>query len=482
MRIFRSTLTFLVSTVLLMSSCGHNTSSSTGGDSTAEVKVTMTEANKANAENPESVHIPVTKIELPNGLRILLSENRKLPIFSYYTFFDVGGRYESRQDGTTGATHFLEHMMFKGAKKYGPGEFDSFIEGMGGGTNAYTTFDSTVYYQQLPSSGLKKIIDMEADRLQHVLLEKNAFEKERQVVLEERKMRYENSPGGQLFLGMMQTIFKGTPYGGSVIGDASDVQNLNREQMRKFFDQFYTPDNAIVVIVGDFDTKKIIKELTAAYGNIPSSKGLESFKKKMDHPSRFHFKGKAKIDVKLHGQSPTPIFMKAYRGVKFGDRKGFVMDILSNILGGGASSYFVQKYVQGKKPILRTISVGNYNLRHSGVFFIKGELLKGKSLKDFKRKLSRDVQSLCRTTITSRSLEKTKNQHLTSYFEGLTTNSGIAQVLGDSESLLNDYQFYKKELAIFDSITLDEVKSVCHEVFSGDRSAFVSVWNKYPKK
>ena len=145
------------------------------------------------------------------ALRLLVVENNKLPIVSYYTFFDVGGRFESRETGTTGATHFLEHMMFKGAKKYKAGEFEKIVEGNGGRGNAYTTFDSTVYYESFPSKVLEKIIDLEADRMGNLTIESKSFESERLVVKEERKMRYENSPMGKLYLSMMQAVFKGTP-------------------------------------------------------------------------------------------------------------------------------------------------------------------------------------------------------------------------------------------------------------------------------
>ena len=211
---------------------------------------TITPSKKSNL----SLSLKVHKEILPNGLRVLIMENRRLPIFSYYTYFDVGGRHERK--GITGASHFLEHLMFKGAKKYGAGKFDSLIEGNGGFSNAYTSFDNTVYHENMPSKSLPIIIDMEADRMVNLLLEPKAFEKERQVVLEERKLRYDNSPMGKLFLNMMQEVFEGTPYGGSVIGNVEDIKNVSRDQIFNYFKKYYSPNNAIVVIVGDVDTKK----------------------------------------------------------------------------------------------------------------------------------------------------------------------------------------------------------------------------------
>src|SRR5690606_1475586 len=186
------------------------------------------------------ISLDVKTHKLKNGLKILVVENNKLPIFSYYSYYKVGGKYEVK--GITGATHYLEHMMFKGAKKYGPGDFDRIVEGNGGSNNAYTTNDLTVYYENLPSKHIETIIDVEADRMQNLLLEPAAFESERLVVLEERKMRYENRDAGKLYLEMMLEMFKDTPYGTSVIGNIEDIKNVPRERMLEYFKEFYAPN------------------------------------------------------------------------------------------------------------------------------------------------------------------------------------------------------------------------------------------------
>ena len=175
-----------------------------------------TEKVKKSSTLSDSVQIQVEEVKLDNGMTALIVPNHKLPIFSLYMFYKVGGKNEVK--GITGASHFLEHMMFKGAKRYGQNRIDFLIEGSGGSTNAYTTNDQTVYYENLPSSELATILDIESDRMENLLLDPDAFEKERQVVLEERKMRYENSPRGQLYLELMETLFKGTPHRNIVTG------------------------------------------------------------------------------------------------------------------------------------------------------------------------------------------------------------------------------------------------------------------------
>ena len=341
-----------------------------------------------------NLNIPVKKVVLPNGLTILVSENHRLPIFSYYTFYNVGGRHESA--GTTGATHFLEHMMFKGTKKYGPGKFDTMINFSGGSNNAYTSFDNTVYYENVPSLLLEKIVDIEADRMESLLLEEKAFESERMVVFEERKLRYENKPSGKLYLKMMQAMFEGTPYGGSVIGSEKDLASLSRTQVREFFKNFYTPDNAIVVVVGDVNAATVISLIRQKYGQMkPSSDRIKKYKAQKNDPKLYAHQGKyGGRHLKIRGSSPNPLFYLSYKGLPYGVKESYTWDILAHILGSGASSILQQKYVYSK-PMLTGISAYNYGLRYNGVFMISGELLPKYSLTKFRSNLIKTLRKSC---------------------------------------------------------------------------------------
>lgn len=429
------------------------------------------------------VHLDVKKYTLPNGLKLLVYENHKLPVFSYYTFFDVGGRHESA--GTTGATHFLEHLMFKGAKKYGPGQFNSLIEGNGGRTNAYTNFDSTVYYEDLPteSDGLdmvEKVIDIEADRMANLALVPEAFEKERNVIFEERKMRYENRPSGKLYLNMMQSMFEGTPYGGSVIGSVEDLKSLTREDVWDYFKKFYTPDNATIVIAGDVDAEDIVDMIEDKFGEMEaSSKEIQGYRKARNNPELYKHQGRYKRHVKIKANSKTPQFMLSYPSVGMGQYKGYVMDILSSILGDGESSYLNEKYVSNRRPILSSVSASNYTLKYNGVFYVAGELLPKKGIYWFKKQLIKELKRSCDKAIDERTLQKTKNQYLVGYVGGLETNNGIAHFLGIRENFFNDYAYYNKELEIYQNITVKEVRDTCKELFNSDKYIMTSVWEKH---
>ena len=443
----------------------------------------MTGEKGVNDLSELSLDLPVKKYTLDNGLRLLVVENNRLPIISYYTFFDVGGRFESREAGTTGATHFLEHMMFKGAKKYKAGEFEKIVEGNGGRGNAYTTFDSTVYYESFPKKVLDKIIDIEADRMGNLTIDPKSFESERQVVKEERKMRYENSPIGKLFLSMMQSTFKGSPYGGSVIGDVKDLDSLSQEQIQKFFKTFYAPNNAIVVVVGDVSAGSVYRQVKNKYGDLKKNDELEKIKSSIDNLDSYRFSKFKPGEKKVFAQSKDPIFIASYKGVSLGDRRAMVLDLLSSMLSGGVSSYLHQKYVQAKKPLFSSIGVSNYNLKNSGVFFIKGNLLPKTSLSRVRRLLKKDVKRFCLDDVlTLRALQKTRNNFLVDYYKEVSSNSGLASFLGLREAFFGDYNYYKTELKTYAEISLDEIRSECKRILKPGTEILVHVWNKNPKK
>jgi len=429
-----------------------------------------------------SVQLNVKKWQLDNGLRLLVLENRTLPIMSYYTFYEVGGRHESK--GTTGATHFLEHMMFRGSKNYPPQVFDSTIERAGGSTNAYTNFDMTVYYESMPADHLEKIIEMEADRVKNLLLVPELVEKEREVIFEERKMRYENRPDGKIYQSLLQEVFKGTPYGGSVIGEIEDLKILTPENLRSFHDRFYVPNNMVLVIAGDVDADEVYSLVRKNFGDIKAVTDLDEFKKVADALERYQFKRPIQDQtIKLNGQSPTPIFMYGFQGLPIGPRESFTLDILSSVLGDGESSWLSQNLVRSRRPLLTSVYAANYTLQHNGIFFFGGEVAKGKNIDQVKKTFRSFLKGkMCDEAITERTVQKTKNQYLQSYFNSLKTNAGVAHFVGLRESYFGDYNFYKKEIEIYESITTDEVKAVCSKMLAEKEGIFISIWDKNPRQ
>jgi zinc protease len=422
----------------------------------------------------ESINLEVDELKLDNGMTALIVNNSKLPIFSLYFFYKVGGKNEV--PGITGASHFLEHMMFKGAKKYGKNTIDFMIEGSGGSTNAYTTNDSTVYYENLPSNELGMILDIEADRMENLSLDADDFNRERSVVLEERKMRYENSPKGQLYQLLMQTLYAGTPYGRPVIGEIPDLQSVTREQIHHYFKRFYAPNNVTLVLVGDVNISKAKEMIQKKFGNIKSSPTVTNAHGSLKDQD-FQVSVKNLKVVNQKGESPSPIFMMAYPTYKVGHKKGYALDILSSILGSGKSSTLVNEYVFTHKPIATSMYVAHQQLEKSGFLFISGELVRGIKLKEFQRDLESKLKKYCETEVTERNIQKIKNNYLIDLYSGLDTNAGLAQFLGDRQLLFGDWKYYKKELENYEKVSISDVKNLCHETFV-KKSVFVSVWDQ----
>jgi zinc protease len=434
-----------------------------------------TSQSKKASNLSDSIQIDVEELKLDNGMTALIVPNHKLPIFSLYMFYKVGGKNEVK--GITGASHFLEHMMFKGAKRYGQNKIDFLIEGSGGSTNAYTTNDQTVYYENLPTTELATILDVESDRMENLLLDPEAFEKERQVVLEERKMRYENSPRGQLYLELMQTLFQGTPYGTSVIGDIPDLKTVSRDQIQAYFKRFYAPNNLTLVLAGAVDTENAKKIIREKFGAIPAS---PTVKESHDSLKEEAFTPKLDKDIVMarKGESPSPLFMLAYPSVKAGHPKGYALDVLSSILGSGKSSALINQYILISKPMATSMYAAHQQLEKAGFFFIGGELVRGVKIDEFRKDLLGRLKHFCSTEVTERSIQKIKNNYLVDLYAGLDTNAGLAQFLGERELLFGNWRKYQDELALYEKVTVEDVKNVCLEITSS-KSVFVSVWSNH---
>lgn len=441
---------------------------------------TTSRFDKKNAfgtvQDINKLKINVVKKVLPNGLVVLLIENNYLPVFSFHTFYKVGARDE--QKGLSGASHFLEHLMFKGTRNFSAGNFDHIIEGNGGTSNAYTTWELTSYYESLPSTALETIVQLEADRMHNLLIDERSFEKERKVILEERKFRYENSPRGKIHLKMMQEVFKNTPYGGSIIGTIKDLKSVKREQIYQYYKENYAPENAVICLVGSFNVEKTIRLFEKYYGHIPRSAKVHKIK---SPKKKLQGRSKLRRNINIHGNSPAPLFRMAFKGSKLDGKDSIKLEILASILGAGESSYLFQKFVVGRRNFLSRVNAVSLNFLEAGAFYITGELFQGVSIRRFKQRLVKSLRNVCQTAITKRSLIKAKNQHLVSYFSALETNSGIAEFIGNREVLLNDYNYYKKEIREYNRINVNDIKNVCEKYINLRDYTFITLWKNFPK-
>lgn len=266
---------------------------------------------------------------LDNGLRVLLLEDHRSPVAAFQVWYRVGSRNEAR--GRTGLAHFLEHMMFKGTPTYGPREFSRLVEQNGGRDNAFTSQDVTAYYVDIAADRLPLVIDLEADRMQHLLLDPADIASERQVVLEERRTRTDDDPSGFLSEQVSALAFKAHPYGQPVIGWAEDVERITPEALRAFYRTYYVPNNAVVVAVGDFGAGPILDRITRRFGSI--ARGPDPPPVLAVEPPQV---GEQRVVVRR--QAELPIVYLAYHVPSGTAEDAAALEVLSTVLSGGRAS------------------------------------------------------------------------------------------------------------------------------------------------
>jgi zinc protease len=412
------------------------------------VVVAFLSINTAQAQL--KIQFPVEKYTLKNGLTVILAEDHSVPMISYHTWYRVGSRDEG--PGVTGAAHMLEHMMFKGAKKYSGKQFDQILHENGIVNNAFTSQDYTGFYENLPSSKLELIMDMEVDRMRSLALKPEDLVSELQVVGEERRWRVDNNPGGLLREMIFANVFKTHPYTWPVIGYMADIQAYTVEKLRKFYDTYYVPNNAVLVISGDFEPTKT-KALIEKYYNQLESKPL---------PARnYAAEPDAKEPVKkiLAWDVQTKSFMLAYKGVKAGHDDSFALDLLSNIIGGGQSSRLHKKLVYQQQV---ASAVGSYNMTSAdpGIFTVMGTMKPGNSTVGPTNVILAEIESLKSNLVSEAELQKAKNQTMMDYLDTLTTIDGKAQALAINEIIFGDYKHLYSDLERYNQVKVSDIRNV----------------------
>ncbi len=420
-------------------------------------------------ENNLKISLPVTKFVLENGLTVLLLEDHAVPMVSYHTWYRVGSRDES--PGVTGAAHMLEHMMFKGAKKYDGKKFDHTLHENGITNNAFTSNDYTGFYENLPSDKLELIMDMEVDRMSSLALNPEDLKSEKEVVKEERRWRVDNNPMGLLRELMMGTMFKTHPYTWPVIGYMKDIADYDVEKLRYFYSTYYVPNNAVLAIVGDFETAKVKKMIEKYYGKLPSKPLPE--KTIVYEPAQ-----KAQRQATLKKDVQNSSFVVAYQSPKQGDPDMYALDLASNILGNGTSSRIHKRLVY-EKQIATSAYAYNYSMKDHGMFAVGVNMKPGQGSEEALNVVYNEVYKMRNTKVTAKELEKAKTQVMKDLVDGLKTMDGKARALAVNEILTGSYETLFKDLERYQAVTVDDIKRVFEKYTQQTQRSIISL---EPKK
>lgn len=415
------------------------------------------------------INLPVTKFTLKNGLRVLLLEDHNVPMISYHTWYNVGSRDEG--PGTTGAAHMLEHMMFKGAKKYSGKELDRIFHENGITNNAFTSNDYTGFYENIPSSKLELVMDIEVDRMKDLALKAEDLLSEKQVVAEERRWRIDNNPQGVLRETMMSTIFQNHPYGWPVIGHMADIQAYDIDKLKYFYNSFYGPNNAVLVIVGNFKTAEVKKMIEKYYGALPVKKSPDN----KHYPLQPQTVQRNKV-VRKDVQNTS--FVVAYQSPKIGEDDLYALDLAAAILGSGSSSRLYKRLVHHQQ-VATSAYAYNYSMKDSGVFAVGVNLIPGLAKEQALEVVYNEIWKLRNRRVTNEDLEKAKMLFLKSYVDGLTTMDGKARTLASTELVTGSYENIHRDLEKYQSVTAADVLRVANKYLGQAQRSIISL---EPKK
>lgn len=388
-----------------------------------------------------------------------------VPTCSFYTFFRVGSRNE--RPGVTGISHLFEHMMFNGAQKYGPGMFDQVLESNGGSSNAYTSNDVTVYYDDFMAEALETVIDLESDRMRSLLVTPKKLEKEREVVMEERRMRVDNEIAGMLDEELATLVYKAHPYRWPVIGWMSDIERISRTDCLDFFRTFYAPNNAAVYLAGDFEPRHALRLIKKAYGGLHAGPAIPEV---VDaEPPQ---KGERRAEVRHPAQAPSLLI--GWRGPKASEADTLTLDVLQYALSVGQSSRLLKALVF-ERELAVSVSVDWTWRFDPGTFLVGLELKPGADPTRAEAGLYEEIDRVAREGLTAHELEKAKNNLSAQLLRELATNNGRAHALGTYELMLGSWRAGLDLAARYEAVTGEEVRAAAARYLSKARRSVVTL-------
>ncbi|MFC1769873.1 M16 family metallopeptidase [Nitrospirota bacterium] len=402
----------------------------------------------------------VTERTLPNGLKVLLVEDHKSPLSIFQIWYRVGSKDEPA--GLSGLSHLLEHMMFKGTEQYGTKVLSRTVNRNGGVDNAFTSKDYTAYFQILPSDRIGLSLKFESDRMRNLLLKADETLAERNVVMEERRLRYEDVPRNSLDELVTATAFNVHPYSTPVVGWMSDLENITPEDLYAHYRKFYSPDNAFIVAVGDFDTDKLFAEIEKYFGSIPSGNGIRT--QKYLEPEQ---KGIRRVYLKKEAQ--LPYLVMAFHVPNFPHKDSFALDVMSEILGGGKSSRLHKDIVYNNKKALG-VSAGYYGtMRDPYLLEISGTATDGTTAEELEGMINNHIGRIMNAVPSEFELQKAKNRLEATHIMQQDSIYSQAMILGWSEMTMG-WEFKDDYLKGIREVTAEDIKRVARKYMIEDNS------------
>jgi zinc protease len=421
-----------------------------------QVPLILIAAALALPECAAAQNFNIQEHSLKNGMKILVQEEPSIPNVALYTFYRVGSRNE--HEGITGLSHFFEHMMFNGAKKYGPGQFDKAMEAAGGENNAYTSNDVTVYQDWFPNSALELIFDLESDRVRDLAFDPKIVESERQVVYSERRLSVDNDNFGLLEEQLEAATFLAHPYHWPVIGWPSDIEKWTLDDLKAYFAKGYSPSNATMVVVGSVKADEIFRlaekymEPIPAHDPPPPVRTLE--------PKQL---GERRISV--HKFAQLPIVEIAYHVPQAQGPDYYTLDLVQTLLTRGESSRLYRALVDQQQLAIEVQSSHEMTV-DPFMFTFTVQPRQGVPPEKAEQALYAEIEKLKSDGVDDHELQKAKNQAIANYYRSLRSINRRANVIGRYEVFFGDYHKLANAEQEYNKVTATDIQRAVKEYFA----------------
>ncbi|MFO8148194.1 MAG: M16 family metallopeptidase [Bacteroidota bacterium] len=398
--------------------------------------------------------VEFTEYDLDNGLHVILHQDKTAPVVTTSVMYHVGAKNEDPE--RTGFAHFFEHLLFEGTKNIEKGSWFKIVSSNGGSNNANTTDDRTYYYESFPSNNLELGLWLESERMLHPIIDQKGVDTQNEVVKEEKRLRVDNAPYGQILAEVKRNLYSKHPYRWATIGSMDHLDAATLEEFRAFNDKYYVPNNATLVVAGDInitETKKMIQDY---FGPIPKGAPVERVNIKEDPITE---------QINATYEDPNiqlPAIVTAYRTPSMKHKDAYVLDMISSVLSDGKSSRLYKKLVDEQKQALQ---IGAFNISQEdyGQYIIFGIPLGDTKLETLLEEADEEIQKLQNELISEREFEKLQNTFENRFVNSNSSVAGIASSLATYHMLYGDTDLINKEIEIYRSVTREDIQRVANE-------------------
>ena len=395
--------------------------------------------------------------DLPNGLHVILHPNNAAPVVTIGVMYHVGAKDE---DPTrTGFAHFFEHLLFEGTQNIARGKWFDIVSANGGHNNAFTTQDKTYYYEVFPSNNLQLGLWMEAERMLHPVINEIGVSTQNSVVKEEKNQRIDNAPYGRIMYrsAINPYLFKKHPYSGTVIGEVEHLDAASLEEFIAFKKKFYNPNNAVLVVAGDFDTPTTKEWIEQYFTTIPNTGNVIQRNKIEEVPIT------ETIEVTEYDPNiQIPLKLYAYRTPAMTDKDWYTIDLLSNILTDGKSARLYKKMIDEHQTALQVLAFSDAQEDY-GVYIMGALPMDGVSLETLAQEMDEEIERLQTELISEREYEKLQNQIEANFVAQNSNMEGIALSLADNYTFYKDTNLINKAIDHYHTITREDIREAARK-------------------